>query len=372
MSHPTASAPDLAAITATFAVSGSFERGTAHGTGHINDSYVVTIRPATGEPERHLLQRINDRIFRNVPAVMENIRRVTAHAASRLAGTPDAARRTLTLVPARTGETWHRDASGGWWRCYRFIEGSTAHEVISTPDQAHTAALAYGAFQALLADLPGGRLHETIPDFHHTPKRFAAFRAALIADPHGHAATCAEVTAFALAREPMAGVLTDLQARGAIPERITHNDTKLSNVLLDEATGTALCVVDLDTVMPGLALHDFGDMVRSATSPVAEDECDLARVTMQLPLFRALAEGYLESAAFLNPVERAHLAFAGRLITYEQGLRFLTDHLLGDTYYKIQRPGHNLDRARNQFALLRSMEEQTDAMQQVIDRLAPA
>jgi len=359
-------------VAQAFLLHGRFRGGAPHGSGHINDTFAVTFDQA-GTPVRYLLQRINDRIFQNVPALMENIRRVTAHTAAKVAATggDDAARRALTLVPARDGQPVHRDRDGAYWRCYLFVERASTYDLIEHPRQAAEAARAFGEFQRLLVDLPGGRLHETIPGFHHTRGRFAAFQRAVAADRHDRVATVAAEIAFAEAREPVVDLLQDLQALGEIPERITHNDTKLNNVMLDDATQEAVCVIDLDTVMPGLALYDFGDMVRSATNAAAEDERDLGKVAMRMPIYEALVAGYLASAGgFLTAAECAHLAFAGKLITFEIGLRFLTDHLEGDVYFKIRRPGHNLDRARNQFALVRSIERQESAMQAVADRTA--
>ena len=218
-----------------------------------------------------------------------------------------------------------------------------------------------------MADLPGGRLTETIPDFHHTPKRLARFERALKADAHGRAKDVAREIDFVLARAKEVSVVTDAIAKGEIPERVTHNDTKLNNVLLDNTTQEGICVIDLDTVMPGSVLYDFGDLVRTSTSPAAEDETDLSKVGMQMPMFEALAEGYLATArSFLTPRERELLPFGGKLMTFEVGLRFLTDWLEGDTYFKVKRPGHNVDRCRTQFRLVESIEAQMPAMQAVI------
>jgi hypothetical protein len=329
-----------------------------------------------GAPVRYLLQRVNERVFTNVPALMDNIQRVTAHAnqrAGKVAGDPDASRRCLTLVPARDGLPYHRDAGGGWWRCYLFIEHARTYDVVNTPAQAMAAARAFGEFQRLLVDLPGQRLHETIPFFHDTRRRFQAFQRALEADTKGRAAQARNEIAFALEREPLVDALLSLQARGEIPERVTHNDTKFNNVMLDDATQAAICVIDLDTVMPGIALNDFGDMVRSATNSAAEDEQDLSLVHARLPIFESLVEGYLSAARpFLNEAEIAHLAISGQVITFEIGLRFLTDFLAGDTYFKIKRPKHNLDRAANQFALVRSLESQQAVMEAVVARQVDA
>jgi aminoglycoside phosphotransferase (APT) family kinase protein len=365
----TPTAAEFAAIVAQFALYGRFLEAAPHGSGHINDTFAVVMDQA-GARVRYILQRINTRIFRDVDGLMDNIRRVTEHAA---ASTDDGARSTLTLISARDGQPFVRDEQGAAWRCYLFIEGARTYDLVETPEQAYEAARAFGRFQRLVANVPGRRLKETIPDFHHTPTRFANLVRVAANDPLGRAAAIRAEIDFALERQPITRVLQDLKSAGAIPERITHNDTKFNNVMLDDATGRAVCVIDLDTVMPGLALDDFGDMVRSATNAATEDEIDLSRVTMRMPVYERLVAGYLAgTGGMLNPVERAHLAFAGKLITFEIGIRFLTDYLEGDVYFKIKRPTHNLDRARNQFALVRSIEAQEPAMAAVVDKIAEA
>lgn len=359
---------DLAAVAQGFPLLGRFRSGAPYGSGHINDTFAVVFDQA-GTSVRYIFQRINHRIFKNVPALMQNISRVTAHATATagVGAKDDSARRALTLVPSRENNPYYRDADGGWWRCYLFIEGARTYDIIESPRQAREAARAFGNFQHLLVDLPGGRLHETIPDFHHTRRRFERLQQVIRTDENGRAAEAAEEIEFVRTREALVDRLLDLQARGELPERITHNDTKLNNVMIDDATHEGICVIDLDTVMPGLALYDFGDMVRSATNSAAEDECDLTRVQSRLPIFEALVEGYLSAARrFLNGAEIANLVTSGRLITLEIGMRFLTDFLEGDVYFKIKRPGHNLDRARNQFALLRSMETQEAEMEAIV------
>ena len=356
---------DLRAIANRFQLRGDFVSAVPYGSGHINDTYALAYNQG-GTPVRYLLQRVNHTIFRDVPALMDNVSRVCAHAQARLAaaGCPDASRRALTLVPTRDGAPFHRnEADGTYWRVYLFIEGATGHDIVQTPSQAYEAARAFGAFQRLLVDLPGERLHETIPDFHNTPKRYEAFQAALDADTHNRAIQAAAEIDWLQAHRDRAAALLDLHRAGVLPERITHNDTKLNNVLLDDVTGEALCVIDLDTLMPGLALYDFGDLVRTSTSPAAEDEPDVSKVTMQLPMFDALVRGYLASAgAFLAPGEIAHLPLGGMVLTLTLAVRFMTDFLQGDTYYKTHRPNHNLDRTRTQIALVDSIDAQRDAM----------
>lgn len=357
-------------VSADFAFGGKVLSATPYGSGHINDTFLVLIEAAPN-PRRFVLQRINHHVFKQPDLLMENVERVCAHAHAKLraAGASDAHRRALRLIPTLKGKSWHVDDAGNRWRCYDFIEGATGHDVVRSAAQAEAAAKAFGAFQALLADLPGGRLHETIPGFHHTPGRYARFQAALAADTHGRAASAVPEIAFALARAHEVSVVVDALRDGTLPERVTHNDTKLNNVLLDDVTQEGVCVIDLDTVMPGSALYDFGDLVRTSTSPAAEDETDLSKVTMQLPMFEALVRGYLASArGFLTPREKELLPFAGKLITFEIGLRFLTDWLEGDTYFKVKRPSHNLDRTRTQFKLVASIEDQLPAMREIVAR----
>jgi hypothetical protein len=362
---------DIRVIAEAFDIPGVWQEARPHGQGHINDTYAAWYQEGRRRV-RYIHQRINHHIFRNPEAVNENIHRVTSHLRRKLVaeGSTDVTRETLTLIPTREGRFCHLDPRGNYWRTYLFIENSRSHEVVETPAQAREAAQAFGRFVRLLADLPGPRLHETIPGFHDTPQRFRTLARAVTNDSCNRARSAAPEIAFALQREPMASVLQNLHARGHIPERITHNDTKFNNILMDADTGRGLCVTDLDTVMPGLTLHDFGDMVRTTTSPAAEDEPDLGKVTMQMPMFEALVRGYLDALGpYLNSLERQHLAFAGKLITFEIGLRFLTDYLQGDIYFKTHRPGHNLDRCRTQFKLVQSMEEQEESMQALLSQL---
>ena len=356
---------DVRSVARQFQIHGEFFSAGPYGSGHINDTYCTVFHQA-GAPVRYILQRINHNIFKNPVALMENIRRVTGHLSTKLADKPDATRRTLTLVPARDGCPWHADVHGNYWRAYLFIEKARTYDVVETVEQALKAATAFGQFQKLLADLPAPRLHDTIPDFHHTPKRFAALERAIESDTANRAIQSKREIEFALAHKDITGVLLDAN----LPERVTHNDTKFNNVMLDDATGEGICVIDLDTVMPGLALYDFGDMVRTTTSPAKEDELDLRKVTLQFPMFEALVRGYLSAAGtFLTKAEKRHLAFAGKLISFEIGIRFLTDFLAGDVYFKTHRPGHNLDRCRTQFKLVESIEQQESKMNKLLERL---
>jgi len=356
---------EVRAVARQFHLAGEFLSAEPYGSGHINDTYCV-VYDQGGTRVRYLLQRINHHVFKNPVALMENVERVTAHLAAKVVAEPDASRRVLTLIPARAGTGYVCDADGAVWRAYIFIEHARGYDAVESPSQAFAAARAFGHFQKLLADLPAPRLQDTIPDFHHTPKRFAALEQTLAADPANRAASAKPEIEFALRHRGLCGRLLDAN----LPERVTHNDTKFNNVLLDDATGEGVCVIDLDTVMPGLALYDFGDMVRTTTSPTKEDEQDLGQVRMQFSMFEALARGYLSSAGeFLTPAEKDLLPLAGKLITFEIGLRFLTDYLAGDVYFKVNRAGHNLDRCRTQFQLVESIAAQEAAMNKLVRAL---
>jgi len=356
---------DVGAIASHFQIDDAFLSSTPYGSGHINDTYCVIFSQGA-VTVRYIFQRINHRIFTNPAALMENIERVTSHLAARVSSEPDSLRRVLSLIPAHDGRFWHVDPERNYWRAYRFIERARSYDTVTSTNQAFQAAKAFGRFQKLLADLPAPRLHDTIPDFHHTPKRFANFDHAVNSDVVGRAKSALPEIDFAYKRHAITAILLT----AGLPERVTHNDTKFNNVMLDDSTGEGICVIDLDTVMPGLALYDFGDMVRTATSPSLEDEKDLSKVTMQFPMFEALVRGYLASAGeFLTKEERQYLAFSGKLISFEMGLRFLADYLAGDTYYKVNRPDHNLDRCRTQFKLIESIEQQEGKMNRLVDSL---
>lgn len=325
--------------------------------GHINDSYRVNIA-RDGSHAGYLMQRINTAVFRAPSVLMENIARVTRHIADRCSATggSDPHRRTLNIIPTRTAGLYWRDEQGGAWRAYDFIPRTVTRHTVTSAAEAESVGRAFGLFQALLSDLPAPPLHETITGFHDTAARLAALRAAASADPCGRRAACEAELAAVEQHARLAEALTGAQRPSTLPIRAVHNDAKINNVLFDEVSGEALCVIDLDTVMPGLAAHDFGDMVRSMASSAAEDETDLARVVVEHEHLEALTRGYLSAAGdFLTAAERQSLSVAGVVITFEQAVRFLTDHLNGDVYYRVSRAGHNLDRARNQVALLEAL-----------------
>lgn len=362
---------DLLRLVPQFQTQGDFVKAEPYGSGHINDTYALWYDQG-GHTVRYILQRINHATFKSPPVLIENIARVTRHIRAKLEEekAPDIDQRTLTLTPTMDGSDFLLDDEGLYWRAYLFIENARTYDVIENTRQAYEAAKAFGCFQCRLADLPPPRLDETIPNFHHTRSRFDALVKAMNQDVCGRADAVKDEFAFALQRESVVDVLLNLQASGNLPERTTHNDTKLSNVMIDDATGEGVCVIDLDTVMPGLALYDFGDMVRTATNTGAEDEPDLSKVSMNPEMFEALAKGYLESAGeTLTGKEIELLPFAGKLITFEIGLRFLTDHLSGDAYFKVHREEHNLDRCRTQFKLVESIEEQEANMNRFVESL---
>jgi hypothetical protein len=347
-----------------FAIDADLVEAAPYGSGHIHDTFLAVYR--NGERlSRFIHQRLNRRVFPRPDVVMRNIAAVTRHVRRRLVAeaTDDLDRRVLTLVPTRDGSDYTVDAEGDWWRTYIFIGGARSIDTAEAPAQAFQAARAFGDFQRLLLDYDGPEVAETIPRFHDTRRRFEAFRRALAANAAGRASAATDEVRFALAHEGIVDRLLDLLASGQARTRLTHNDTKLNNVLLDDTTGEGLCVIDLDTVMPGSALTDFGDLARSGATRAAEDERDLTRVRLELDLFAALTEGFVRGAgASLSASERAELPFGALLRTVVDGLRFLADHLRGDTYFRVHRENQNLDRARTHFALALDYDRKQDEL----------
>jgi aminoglycoside phosphotransferase (APT) family kinase protein len=362
---------ELQHISRQFQIYGKILHAETFKIGHINETYSASYDQG-GTRVRYIHQKINKNVFKEPPAVMRNLMRVTSHIRKRLeaAKAEDLTRRSLVVIPTREGQAYFHNGDGEYWRTFVFIEGVQTFEAVQTPKQAFEAGRAFGEFQNHLVDLPGERLLETIPDFHNTRKRFQALQEAVQKDHVNRAKDARPEIDFAQRHESLVDVILSAMQKGKIPERITHNDTKFNNVMLDMKNGQAMCVVDLDTVMPGCALYDFGDMVRTTTSPTLEDERDLSKVKMQMPMFKKLAEGYLSTAGqFLSKSEKALIAFSGKLITFEIGLRFLTDFLSGDSYFRIHRPGHNLERCRTQFKLVESIERQEESMQRHVNSL---
>lgn len=362
----------MARIGDQFAVNGDFLYGEELRNGHINTTYRVCYRTEEGHEDRYILQRINDYVFKDPAQVMRNVEKVIRHISWKiLRRRRDAAGQTLQLYPARGGRNYITlPEEGGMWRCYNNIEGTHTYDVVENTRQAYQAGYAFGSFQDLISDMNPEDINESIPDFHNTPKRYAALQESIRKDVMDRVKNCTAEIELLRQWAPRLSTLVDMQAAGVLPTRITHNDTKINNVMLDEDTDEAVCVIDLDTVMPGLSLYDFGDMVRTATCMASEDEEDLSKVHMQMPLFESLAEGYLDAAhRFLLPAEIDRMAFAGWLITTEIAIRFLTDYLDGDRYFRVCRSDHNLIRARNQLALARSIEDNLPAMEKYIRRL---
>jgi hypothetical protein len=359
---------DLKKIASAFRIYGNFISAEPYGTGHINDTFAVRFNQG-GIVERYIFQRINTKIFKEPEKLMENIRRVLVHMDGSSNGNGDGSRKKLTLIETRDSNFFHVDSDKNYWRSYIFIEKAKTYDVLQNSRQAYEGAKAFGKFQSKLANLPPPRLHETIPNFHNTPKRFEAFITALEKDSFNRAKFAKKEIDFVLSKKDLTGSLISLLEKGKIPERITHNDTKINNVMMDDDNGEGICVIDLDTVMPGISLYDFGDLVRTSTSPAAEDEKDLSKVKMRLDMFESLVHGYLEGAGgFLNKEEINNLPLSGMLITLEIGIRFLTDYLSGDVYFKIKREEHNLDRSRTQFKLVESIGNHEKEMNKIVNK----
>jgi len=358
-------------IIGQFVIYGELINVSRFGNGLINDTFRSTWNQA-GSIVRYTHQRINRRVFIHPDKVMSNIMRVTGHITekNRSAGVTDWNRRCLTVVPSRDGNPWVRDDEGNWWRTYLFIEDSYTKDTTSSPPEARFLGAGIGFFHKQLADLPPPRLHDTIPDFHNMIKRYLGFYRALKENPCDRIKNSQAEIDFMRVNEERGAVLINALLEGRIPERICHNDTKMNNILIDNKDSGALCVIDLDTVMPGTILFDLGDLIRTVTNRAAEDELDLSKVNFDIAFLKELLEGYLcETKGFLIPQETALLLESGRNITQIMALRFLTDYLEGDHYYRTSRPEHNLDRCRTQIAMIKSMDSKWDAALEVINKL---
>lgn len=333
---------------------------TPYGCGHINRTYLV----ATAGGRCYILQKINHHTFRDVAGLMENIELVTEHLRRK---SPDP-RSVLTLIRTKDGKSY-LEADDGYWRVFRFVEDSICLQQPESDADFYESAVGFGTFQQLLSDFPAEKLHETIPNFHNTPDRYRAFHETLTRDPMHRAAQVQPEIEFALARQAEMAALQNALDAGELPLRVTHNDTKLNNILFDAHTGEALCVIDLDTIMPGLALNDYGDSIRFGASTAAEDEPDVSKVHFDLYLFELYTRGYLEAAgAALTDTEKEYLPWGAKLMTLECGIRFLTDYLQGDTYFKVSRARQNLERCRTQFKLVADMENVWDEMASIVKK----
>ena len=336
---------------------------TPYGQGHINLTFLVV----TDTGRRYILQRLSRAAFADIPGLMKNVSAVTGFLAEQ---DPDP-RSCLHLVPTMDGASFLQDDEGEYWRVYDFVEHSICLQAPESPEDFYQSAVAFGCFQNQLRNFPAQTLCETIPDFHNTPDRYHKFRLAMEADSVGRLSSVEAEVRFLLAREEEAGRLQRMRDSGALPLRVTHNDTKLNNVMLDEVSRKALCVIDLDTVMPGLVAYDFGDSIRFGASTAAEDEKDLSRVEMSLELYEIYARGFVQACGGLTTAELESLPLGAKTMTLENGMRFLTDYLEGDHYYHIAYPEHNLDRCRTQLKLVADMEQKQEQMMAIIRTFLP-
>ena len=346
-------------ILALFDLDGAVIHACRYGSGHINETYLVV----TSRPHLYILQKVNPRVFPNPRNLMDNIILVTEYIRAK----EKDPRRALTLVPARTGEKYVFDEENAVWRVYEFITGGVCPDRVESAADFEQSGVAFGGFQNQLADFPAGKLKEVIPDFHDTPKRYEALRRAIAEDKLGRVRQVQRELDGYLEREASAGVLMDLLRKGELPLRVTHNDTKSNNVMLDAETRRPLCVIDLDTVMPGLAASDFGDSIRYGASTGAEDESDIETIHLDMEMYRAFSRGFLSSCGEkLTQTEKETLPEGARLMTLECGVRFLTDYLAGDVYFHTDYPEHNLIRARSQLALVKDMETRWQDMRRAL------
>ncbi len=362
--------PDLEKIFGCFRTEGTFLSGYSFGPGHIHDTY--RINTAEKESDDYILQRLNTNVFKDIPALQENIERVTSHLRLKIAQLPgsDVKRECLTLIPAAvTGKSFIVDEAGNHWRMFIFISDHRSYERVDSYGRAYEGGRITGRFQAMLADMPGKLLHETIPGFHNIVRRLETFHRVIEKDPAGRVSSVKREIEDIISREEEMKVIIRLGEEGRIPQRITHNDTKFNNILFDR-NDRALLIIDLDTVMPGYIHYDFGDAIRTATNRADEDSGDLSSVSMDTEIFKAYAEGYLGAARdTLTDTETEYLAFGPKLLTYIMAVRFLTDYVDGDNYYKIRYPQHNLQRSRVQITLLKDMESRYEKLVQIIKNI---
>ncbi len=340
------------------------------GQGHINDTFVVHTQPEDASCRRFILQRMSAAAFKRPDQLMENILGVTEYLGREIESRGGSREReALRVIRPRNGEPYYTDSAGGAWRVYPFVEDTICYQTAETPELFAASGRAFGRFQRLLRDYPAQTLHETIPHFHDTEDRLAKLKAAMAADKLGRAAECRQELNFVLTREADCSVALQALRDGILPLRVTHNDTKLNNVLMDRETGEGLCVIDLDTVMPGLSINDFGDSIRFGANHSAEDEKDLSRVNLDVSLFETYTQAFLEGAGgTLTAAEIDYLPWGAKLMTFECGIRFLTDYLEGDVYFHTTRAGQNLDRCRTQFKLVSDMEAHWDELAEIVKK----
>lgn len=359
----------LKKLTEKFDVPGEFVDASPFGSGHINDTVKVTVNQ-NGSEKQYILQRINTNVFKNPDELMSNFSGVTEYLKRVIAesgGDPE--RETLNIIKTRDGKNHIFDEDGKCWRMLLFTTRSKSYDKVERPEQFYDSAVAFGNFQYQLRDYPADTLYETIPNFHNTPDRYNNLMKAVSEDSFGRAKEVSDEINFAKDREEFAKTLENAHREGRLPLRVTHNDTKLNNILFDAETGKALCVVDFDTIMPGYSVNDFGDSIRFGATTAAEDETDLSKVNFDINLYELYVKGFIEGAkGGLTESELELLPVGAVMMTFECGMRFLTDYLSGDTYFKTSRPGQNLDRARNQFKLVRDMEENFEKMCQIVKK----
>ena len=362
---------DIRFIVKQFQIGGELAEARPYGSGHINDTYVV-ICNHNGECVRYILQKINHYVFKDPAGLMENIMRVTEHIHNKLKSekTSDLSRRVMTVISTKDDRSYYKDSEGNFWRLYTFIENARTFDLPESLDHIYEAARAFGVFEKMLLDLPGPPLHETIAGFHNGPERFRTFKQAVEDDVCNRAEGVKNEIEFLLKNGWIFDVSPQLVESGRIPVRITHNDTKINNVMIDDKSGKGLCVIDLDTVMSGLSLYDFGDIMRTTVTSASEAERDLSKVQVEMSRFEAVVKGYLSAAGeFLNEAERDNLVHGAKMMSLIMGTRFLTDYLLGDRYYKIDFESHNLDRCRTQLKLFESVTEQQERMNAIVEKV---
>ena len=359
---------EIRSIAAAFDLQGTYVGFAPVTTGYINNTLRLDYTE-NGAPKRYILQQINTNVFRDPETLMKNVTATTAFVYEKLGRQGRAENRCLVCFPTKTGGSYHTDDAGRVWRVYNHIEHARSYDLLTDPTLFYKTAKGFGEYANLLADFPMERLGETIPNFHHTAKRYETFLAAVDANKSGRAGTCAPEIAFVKARADVTHAITDLLENGSLPLRVTHNDTKLNNIMFDIDTNEPVCVVDLDTVMPGSCLYDFGDAIRSGAATAAEDEKDLTKVHVDLALYEAYVKGFLETAGnTLTAAEIDNLPLGAKVITLECGMRFLTDYLDGDVYFRTTYPTQNLDRCRTQFALVKDMEAKWDELRAIVER----
>ncbi|MCI8268577.1 MAG: aminoglycoside phosphotransferase family protein [Lachnospiraceae bacterium] len=355
-----------------FALKGQIKSCEPYGSGHINHTFLLLCEEE-GRENAYILQQMNHDVFKDIDGLMKNVKGVTSflrHQIIENHGDPD--RETLNLIPTKDGQDYYQDSQGYFWRTYLFISQATCYNLVEKPEDFYQSGKAFGRFQCLLADFPADELTETIPNFHNTPSRFADFQKAVEADVMGRASEVQAEIRFIREREQEMGLALSLQSQGKLPLRVSHNDTKLNNIMIDDATGQALCIIDLDTIMPGFSIFDYGDSIRFGANTAEEDEQDLSKVSLSLPLFDIYTKGFLEGCkGRLTEMEMEMLPYGAKMMTLECGMRFLADYLAGDIYFHVSRDGHNLDRCRTQLALVADMERKWEDMKRIVKKYTP-